>query len=315
MSYIMYSLLILQATLATAFPFNIFGHERTEAFTPQKRATTNKYMFVFGDSYSYTGFSWSKTLPSASNPIGNPSFPSTSNTVGGKNLNYVEHLTATYNKSLLLTYNMAAEGADVNKTLINPVVSTTDFNQQTSLWNSNAENHQKVTGWTAANSVYLMWFGINDVYRGYNTTLGLSDPDTLYQTDMNDLFQLAIHMYQKGAKNFVFLTVPPIYRTPLVMSLQNSTKATEDIWNAKLQDFVYRFTISHNVVTSLINTTDVFNEVLDNPTQYGAPNNTCFNSDGVSCLWWDHFHPGKVIHQKIADKIAGAANLTTWFSA
>lgn len=218
----MYSLLVFfltLATFATAFPLNLFGHG---TFAHEKRQTVTKYMFVLyviprhdqqsllieiqsGNSYTKVGFDFSKAAPSAANPIGNPSFPSTSTTCGTGNLNWVEHLSTTYNNSLMLTYDLAAGGALVNKTLIDPVVSTTDLVGQVSLWNSNAEKHQKTGAWTKDNTLFAIWLGVNDVYRGYNTT---SDLDTLYQTDLNQLFTQAIHLYNNGAKNFIFLSVP-----------------------------------------------------------------------------------------------------------
>lgn len=36
--------------------------------------------------------------------------------------------------------------------------------------------------------------------------------------------------------------------------------------------------------TRLIDTSKSFNEALDNPTDYGAPNNMCHNNDGKSCV-------------------------------
>lgn len=35
----------------------------------------------------------------------------------------------------------------------------------------------------------------------------------------------------------------------------------------------------------VVDTQKPFNTALNNPTAYGAPNNSCYNSDGVSCLW------------------------------
>jgi phospholipase/lecithinase/hemolysin len=57
----------------------------------------------------------------------------------------------------------------------------------------------------------------------------------------------------------------------------------------------------------LFNTTGVFDRVLDDPEAYGAPDATCYNGNGVSCLWWNDFHPGQTIHNVLASAVA---NLT-----
>jgi phospholipase/lecithinase/hemolysin len=54
-----------------------------------------------------------------------------------------------------------------------------------------------------------------------------------------------------------------------------------------------------------VNTTKVFNKALDNPTAYGAPNAVCYNSNGVSCLWWNDYHPGQAIQDLVAQSISG----------
>lgn len=59
------------------------------------------HWFVFGDSYSATNFDFNGVQPSADNPLGNPAYPGTTTSNGP---NYVDYLTTTYNKSLLLTY-------------------------------------------------------------------------------------------------------------------------------------------------------------------------------------------------------------------
>lgn len=56
----------------------------------------------------------------------------------------------------------------------------------------------------------------------------------------------------------------------------------------------------------LLDTWAPFNKALENPTRYGAPNASCYNADGVSCLWFNDYHPGVEINRLVA---AGAADL------
>lgn len=50
-------------------------------------------------------------------------------------------------------------------------------------------------------------------------------------------------------------------------------------------------------------TDNIFNPILDNPKLYGAPNNTCHNYDGTSCLWWDGYHPGQAIQTAVGKAV------------
>lgn len=155
-----------------------------------------------GDSYTATGFSFSGSLPSLANPIGNPAFPAESSSGGA---GWISDLTGTYNRSLTLSYDLAVSGAVVDKSLINPsTAATVDLVGQTTIWDDNAKHHQHTGSWTADNSLCVIWFGVNDIEQGYTT----SDPDSLYEKDMSAYFTHAIHLYDSGLKNFAFLGVP-----------------------------------------------------------------------------------------------------------
>lgn len=38
-------------------------------------------------------------------------------------------------------------------------------------------------------------------------------------------------------------------------------------------------------------------EILDDPRRFGYLNATCINDDGVSCVWWNNYHPGWRYHE------------------
>src|SRR5690242_18177297 len=80
-----------------------------------------KHFFVFGDSYTQTGFNPNSTQPSLSNPFGNPPYPGWTSSNGP---NWVGFLTTTYNASKLLTYNLAYGGATVDSALVTPYAPT-----------------------------------------------------------------------------------------------------------------------------------------------------------------------------------------------
>lgn len=59
-----------------------------------------------------------------------------------------------------------------------------------------------------------------------------------------------------------------------------------------------------------VDTQAPFNTAINNPTAYGAPNAVCYNANGVSCLWWNNYHPGQAI-QKLVAQAAIAAWIAT----
>lgn len=116
------------------------------------------------------------------------------------------------------------------------------------------------------------------------------------------------------------MTVPPIQRTPKILdsnaTVQGQVVGAVGEINCLLEKGYGQFLrvnrgglngTGSELRTWLFNTTTVFDEVLNNPTAYGAPDATCYDGNGVSCLWWNDFHPGQAIHKVLAGAVA---NLT-----
>ena len=59
---------------------------------------------------------------------------------------------------------------------------------------------------------------------------------------------------------------------------------------------IYR-TNQWQTTTVLYDTWSFMTKVLDSPQEYGYPNATCINEDGVSCIWYNNYHPGQKYHQ------------------
>lgn len=54
-------------------------------------------------------------------------------------------------------------------------------------------------------------------------------------------------------------------------------------------------------------------KVLDDPASYGFTDASCVNEDGETCLWWDHYHPGKKYHKlQAADMKDQMHSLGAW---
>jgi hypothetical protein len=58
-----------------------------------------------------------------------------------------------------------------------------------------------------------------------------------------------------------------------------------DQFNGIVADYIEGFTAANDdAIFKIVDTTLGFNEALDNPQEYGSPDATCFNGDGVSCV-------------------------------
>lgn len=97
-------------------------------------------------------------------------------------------------------------------------------------------------------------------------------------------------------------------RTPSLLSVgfEVSPKVHDVIqdYNSLLTSSVPAFQAAHpGSSLAIVDEQPVFNDILDNPQAYGAPNATCFNDDGYSCLWWNNFHPGLAIQGALGDAV------------
>jgi len=269
----------------------------------EKRFTGTKYLFTFGDSYTQTGFSISGTHASASNPLGNPAFPGYTTDNGA---NWVGYLVQNYNTSLTLSYNFASGGATVSASLVAPYESTVlSLIDQVSLFTSNKGS---ISGWTASNSLVGVWIGVNDVGNSY----GGSGETALLGKIIDAYFGQLSLLYGAGLRQFVLLGVPPINKTPLMLAQSSTAQSLEASvitqFNTLLNSSAASFQSQNSGSTvTVYDTALAFNAALSNPTSYGASSNgaTCYNSDGVSCLWWNNYHPGQAIQKLVAQGVKG----------
>jgi phospholipase/lecithinase/hemolysin len=183
--------------------------------------------------------------------------------------NWVDFLTVEYNASTVLTYNFADGGATIDATLSKPwrpdVLSLIDQVQKRFL--RRYAKKPPYAPWTSNNTLFAFWIGINDVGNTYWES---------NRTRVNSMFleyaSLVEQVYEAGARNFIFLGVPPLQRTPL--SSGNAEGVTlEDkavrAWNSDLIKMSDSLRARHPDITSFIfSTIDVYNKVLDDPLSY-----------------------------------------------
>ncbi|KAL2257533.1 hypothetical protein VTK26DRAFT_9512 [Humicola hyalothermophila] len=264
-----------------------------------------KYLITFGDSYSQTGFDPSGTKPSPENPLGNPPLPGWTASGG---YNWVGFLTAHFNASALLTYNFAYGGATTNASLVTPYQPTVlSFVDQVAQFSESIAGKPDYAPWTGTSALFGVWMGVNDVGNSW----WLAEYDELVERIMDSYFGRLQVLYDAGARNFVLLGVPPIHRTPMMQAEPPETQQAEaaaiEKYNEAIAARLAAFTAENGGVTAkIVDTAAPFNKALDNPTAYGAPDATCHNEDGVSCLWFNDYHPGVWINRLVAKAVADA---------
>ncbi|KAK4223487.1 hypothetical protein QBC38DRAFT_516820 [Podospora fimiseda] len=277
--------------------------------TPSSSAVpipAEKYLITFGDSYSQTGFDISGTKPSPGNPLGNPQLPGWTASGG---LNWVGFLTSQFNTSILLTYNFAYGGATTNASLVTPWrEDVLSFVDQVAQFSNSIASKPSYAPWTAENSLFGVWMGVNDV--GNSWWKG-EEYDVLVEAIMDTYFGQLQVLYDAGARNFALLSVPPIHRTPTMIDQGEWVTETEAAsiakYNAAITAHLAAFTEANpGVVAKIVDTAVPFNTALDNPTEYGSPDATCYNGDGRSCLWFNDYHPGIEINRLVASAVADA---------
>ncbi|EXM14401.1 SGNH hydrolase superfamily [Fusarium oxysporum f. sp. vasinfectum] len=275
----------------------------SDAAAKDIKSMETTYMLSFGDSYSQTGFNLTGDKPSAKNPIGNPPLPGWTASGG---YNWVGFAASTFNDSTLLSYNLAYGGATTASDLVKPFSpEVKSFQDQVGEFSAQLASKPSWAPWTANNTLVAVWIGVNDVG---NSFWG-SDTDQLYEKIMVRYFAQLKTLYDAGVRQFALLGTPPIGRTPSLVAQGQSasgrvTKAIA-VYNNLLSQHLKDFKAAHSdVKTWLIDTTASFNKALDAPTQYGAPDATCYNGDGKSCLWFNDYHPGVAIQKLVAQKVA-----------
>jgi len=288
-----------------------------------------KHAFIFGDSYTTTGFN--NTVgpqPSVGNPLGNPPFPGFTASNGP---NWVDFLTVQYNASILLTYNLAFGGATVDSSLVTPFEPTVLSVAQQVLdefFPSYASSPADAP-WTPADTLFSVFIGINDVGNSYFE--GLPATTTLNNEIFDVYSGLVQTLYNAGARNFLFLNVPPVDRSPLTQA-EGATAAAEEA--ADLAAFNSHVT---NLATTLkktltdtnvftFDTNSLFTKVLDKPASfpqtaiYKNTTNFCVayengtpaeNTFDASCgvpvneyFWLNSLHPTYPMHNVLAQEVS-----------
>ena len=193
------------------------------------------------------------------------------------------------NSSLIYSYNFAYRGATTDANLVTPFEPTVlSFVDQVNIFSSSLAAKPSYAPWTSTNTLAGIWMGINDVGNSWYT----ANYSTLVEEILDRYFDQVQILYNAGVRKFLFLSVPPIEKTPTMLqqsasSQQGEANATITYNNLIVSKASAFKSANKGVTTYYLNTSKPFNTAINNPTAYGAPNASCYDSSGTACLWWN----------------------------
>ncbi|KAF9484721.1 hypothetical protein BDN70DRAFT_872259 [Pholiota conissans] len=267
-------------------------------------------LVIFGDSFSSVDYvlDYDETKPNAADPLGLP-FPG-SNEYGLWNEpdlpNWVGHLITKFRPGPLYTppkpHTAGKLRDQSDEWKANPLLvynyakggDTLDgvSRQVQNLFLPGLGKKPAGTPWTAEETLFITWVGINDC------------ASQVRDDAMERLFDLQDRVYSTGARNFLFINVPPIHRSPAIR-IRTGEAAPQMLttWNANLRKAAQKFCSTHlNSSVFLLSSFHFFNTLLDNPTAYGFSEAEIKKRSGS--FWFDHIHPTSKVHEYIASYLA-----------
>jgi phospholipase/lecithinase/hemolysin len=176
-----------------------------------------------------------------------------------------------YNDSTLFTYNLAYGGATINSALVAPYLPTVSSVAQQiedEWFPIYAAQSPQAGTWSSDDTLFAIFDGINDVGNSWwRNTVALNA--AIYSV----YHGLVDELYYAGARNFVFLNVPPVDRSPLALANTALNQSTEYVdirsWNEALIRMAQSLKADKpdvNIFT--IDTNKYFTQVLNNPASY-----------------------------------------------
>ncbi|KAF9792227.1 SGNH hydrolase-type esterase domain-containing protein [Thelephora terrestris] len=242
-------------------------------------------MVIFGDSYSSIGYPNFYPRPDKDHPLGSPA-PSYYWTDGKDKPNWVGHLVEKHKGNPdLLVYNYAVGGDDVRAL----------EHQVKKRFLPNVGKQPEWAPWKSDNTLFVTWIGINDC--------AMLRSDQAIEEAQQKLFGLQQEIYEEGGRNFLFIDIPPMTKSPAFRGNTGSLVGrVYEKWNETLRKNVKAF-LSENedVTTMILSSFDFFNLIFKTPSEYGFDEKDIRRRFGP--VWADHIHPTTRMHELFAGRV------------
>ncbi|KAJ7694813.1 hypothetical protein B0H17DRAFT_931326 [Mycena rosella] len=255
-----------------------------------------KFLVIFGASYSDVGYEYnSLNVPSHDMPLG-VEFPGATYAEPDEP-NWVGHLITNYAAGAhpLLVYDYAKGGSRVHNVT----------NQIRVMFKAHIGARPAWAPWAAGDTLFITWVGINDAAWGSDHT-----------DNLEKLFEAQEILYETGARNFLFVNIPPIDRAPGKLRPRPAKGRAPNYvnWNSELKKATALFATAHPDATVMIYSSwDTFNALLDDPVAHGFPAEDV-RKPGAS-IWYDFLHPTSKVHDFVARDMAAFLSAQPAFEA
>ncbi|OUM57468.1 carbohydrate esterase family 16 protein [Piromyces sp. E2] len=165
-----------------------------------------------------------------------------------------------------------------------------------------------MTNWNGNSTLFIFWFGINDIVTT-NTTY-----ENTIDIGLTNAYNTIFDLYKRGAQNFLLINVPPFNDSPWGKMI-NETSYYEftNFFNIGYQNLVSQLSKNFpNTNIFLYNAMDEFNYLLENHNSVGINDidGTAIDneeSNNVSIVeqyfWYNVLHPSTSVHRCLATDI------------
>ncbi|KAG8995938.1 hypothetical protein FRB90_012866 [Tulasnella sp. 427] len=169
---------------------------------------------------------------------------------------------------------------------------------------NNTASKPSYAPWTSSSAIFSFFIGINDIGNSWYQS---GDRSAFSDKLLNAYFALVQKTYDAGGRNFLFINVPCVDRSPYMVSQGSSTTAGEKVvldgFNTKLAAKItsWKATVS-GVKTWLYDSNSRLGKILDNPTSYGFQDNSTYGS-ATNLAWCNNYHVSPGVHHYFATDI------------
>ncbi|KAH9006896.1 hypothetical protein EDB86DRAFT_2793663 [Lactarius hatsudake] len=256
--------------------------------TPSWRGFINiRKLIVFGDSFSYIGYSSRSPVPTSSSPLG-VAFPG--QPVNEPTLpNWLGYLVRDYGHghANMIAYDYARRG---------DTVTGVSRDQVSREFLPSVGRRPGWAPWGPSDALFVTWVGANDCRILYTNDKAEITPI------IASLFAAQDMLYAAGARNFLFIDVPPLYMSPIGPSMGNKGVRFSN-WNDELGRGLSAFALRHpDATVMLFSAWDTFSRILSDPARYGFNPADRYTQGGS--IWFDYMHPTSRVHSILAGEIA-----------
>ncbi|KAG7088359.1 hypothetical protein E1B28_012363 [Marasmius oreades] len=277
-----------------------------------------KYVYAFGDSYSFVqgtlGHANNSFIRDALNPSFTPqellSDRIIARNTSSEGSNWLQFLTGCFeglpsqcDKQL---WDFAFAGADISATILPRHHDfTLQLVEQVDQW---ARFASKVIPHPEEETMTAWWIGINDTGDSMNNA-SITDFGAFWEKEMSSYFEAVQLAYATGLKTHLFINVPPEDRSPIWnRNAQGAATIRSHIalFNQVLANHTERFASQNpDAIVLTFDSNAWFNMVLDHPKEFGFTNITgfCTCADPVGFFWYNSGHPTQAVHRLLAEAI------------